>query len=277
MAVWSGIWRCSVSESDLSCDMNQDKYVERDRYDAHARELLASLGGAHVAEKFGSHGIRQSLRTPYLCYEQQISEVIRPQSRVLELAAGAGMHTSALLQTGAHVTATDISPLSLKILEQRFSDANGRLVTHVADMEALPFNDDMFDVVVCAGGLSYGEPSLVDSEIRRVLRPGGILICVDSLNHNPVYRANRWIHYLRGNRSKSTLKRMPDQARIKALGKGFSNVSVRYFGSISFAAPLIARLSGEKTAQELSDCIDQWIAVRRSAFKFVLVARGLLG
>jgi ubiquinone/menaquinone biosynthesis C-methylase UbiE len=257
--------------------MNQDKHIERDRYDAHARELLACLGGAHVEEKFGSHGIRQSLRTPYLCYEQQINKVIRPQSRVLELAAGAGMHTSALLQTGAHVTATDISPLSLKMLEQRFRGTNGHFVTAVADMEALPFSNYMFDVVVCAGGLSYGQQSLVDAEIRRVLRLGGTLICVDSLNHNPVYRANRLIHYLRGNRSKSTLKRMPDQVRIKSLSDGFSNVSVRYFGAISFAAPLLARLLGEKTAQELSDGIDQWIGVRRSAFKFVLVAQGLLG
>lgn len=276
MAVWSGTWRNSVSANDLNCDMNQDKQVERDRYDAHARELLFGLGDAHVAEMFGAHGIRPSLRTPYLFYEQQIMKVIRPQNCVLELAAGVGMHTSALLQTGAHVTATDISPLSLKILEQRFCSANGRLVADVADMEALPFNDGMFDVVACAGGLSYGEPSLVDAEIRRVLRPGGTLICVDSFNHNPVYRANRWIHYLRGNRSKSTLKRMPNQARIKALGYGFQNLSVHYFGAMSFAVPLLARLSSEKTAQELSDRIDKLIRVRRSAFKFVLVAQGFL-
>ena len=274
MAVWSGTWRNSVSASDLGRDMNQDKLVERDRYDAHAKELLSGLRGTQVTDMFGSHGIPPSLRTPYLFYEQRIREVIRPQDRVLELAAGAGMHTSALLQTGAQVTATDISPHSLKILEQRFGGVNGRLVTDVADMEALPFNDDMFDVVACAGGLSYGEPSLVDAEIRRVLRPGGMLICVDSLNHNPVYRTNRWLHYLRGNRSKSTLKRMPDLARIKALGGGFSNVSAHYFGALSFTMPVLARLLGENAAQAASDRVDQLVGVKRSAFKFVLVAQG---
>ena len=139
-------------------------------------------------------------------------------------------------------------------------------------MESLPFDDSSFDVITSAGSLSYGAPILVDTEIRRVLRPGGMLICVDSLNNNPVYRANRWIHYLRGNRSKSTLKRMPDLARIRSLSEGFSSVNVRFFGAMSFVMPGIARLFGENTARVASDRIDQLVGVRRSAFKFVIVA-----
>lgn len=88
---------------------------------------------------------------------------------------------------------------------------------------------------------------------------------------------NRWLHFVRGNRSKSTLNRVPDLARIKALGDGFSNVSVHYFGALSFAMPVVARLLGEEYAQAASDRIDKLIGVRRSAFKFVLVAQGLLG
>lgn len=141
-------------------------------------------------------------------------------------------------------------------------------------MESLPFDDSSFDVIACAGSLSYGEPLLVDTEIRRVLRPGGIFICVDSLNHNPVYRANRWLHFIRGNRSKSTLKRMPDLARIRALSEGFSNVDVRFFGAMSYAMPGIARLFGESTALVVSERIDHLVGVKRSAFKFVVVAQG---
>ena len=122
--------------------------------------------------------------------------------------------------------------------------------------------------------MSYGDPNLVDAEIRRVLRPGGIFICVDSLNHNPLYRINRWLHYLRGNRSKSTLMRMPDLTRIKALGFGFSRVNVNYFGSLSFAMPLLSKFIGMHYAKVVSDCFDHLIGVRRSAFKFVLVAQG---
>ena len=101
------------------------------------------------------------------------------------------------------------------------------------------------------------------------------MVCVDSLNHNPIYRANRWLHYIRGIRSKSTSKRMPDLTRIKVLGEGFSSVNVHFFGAMSYAMPGIARLLGENTARAASDRIDQLIGVRRSAFKFVVVAQGL--
>lgn len=254
--------------------MEQDKLIERERYDARAQSQMA--GAAIVGEvPLGSQTMASYLRSPYIFYEQKIAEFIRPSHRVLELGAGAGLHTRALLQTGAQVIASDISPNSLSLLKQRFQNTPGNLKTEVADMESLPFEASSFDVIVCAGSLSYGEPHVVDAEIRRVLRPGGMLICVDSLNHNPVYRTNRWLHYLRGNRSRSTLKRMPNLARIKALGDGFSSVSVRYFGALSFAMPVLARLLGENATQAASDRIDQLVGVRRSAFKFVLVAQGL--
>jgi ubiquinone/menaquinone biosynthesis C-methylase UbiE len=160
------------------------------------------------------------------------------------------------------------------LLKLQFKNVSGNLRTEVADMENLPFDDSSFDVITCAGSLSYGDPYLVDAEIRRVLRPGGMLICVDSLNHNPVYRVNRWFHYLRGNRSKSTLKRMPNLARIRALGDGFAIMNVSYFGALSFAMPVVSRLLGEDAAQAASERIDQLLHVRRLAFKFVLVAQG---
>jgi len=71
------------------------------------------------------------------------------------------------------------------------------------------------------------------------------------------------------------LKRIPDLARIRALSEGFSSVNVRFFGAMSFAMPGIARLFGENTARAASDRIDQLVCVRRSAFKFVIVAQGL--
>ena len=254
--------------------MDEDKLVELHRYDARARSQLSTSGAAPAAGEFGSGAMPQYLRTPYIFYEKCVSKLIGSQDQVLELGAGSGLHTWALVQTGAVVTATDISPNALKLLKQRIVNAGGHVMTQVADMESLPFADASFDVVACAGSLSYGEPARVNTEIRRVLRPGGMLICVDSLNHNPVYRTNRWLHYLRGNRSRSTLKRMPDLARIKALGDGFSNVSVHYFGALSFAMPVLARLLGENAAQAASDRVDQLISVRSSAFKFVLVAQG---
>jgi SAM-dependent methyltransferase len=251
-----------------------DKSIERQRYESRARLALESQP-RHDPLELGAAGISSALRAPYDFYEQLILELVSSKHEVLELAAGSGFHTAALLRTGARVTASDISPSSLALLEKNLGSlAPGRLKCRVADIESLPFETQTFDIVACAGSLSYGDPELVNAEILRVLRPGGAFICVDSLNHNPIYRFNRWLNYRRGERTSSTLHRIPDLQRIEELSGHFSSVRVRYFGSITWAMPVLEKLLGRASASRLSDAFDDFIAVKRSAFKFVLAAQG---
>jgi ubiquinone/menaquinone biosynthesis C-methylase UbiE len=251
-----------------------DKTVELERYEQRARLALDSEE-RRAPDELGSAGIAVELRAPYTFYEDVISRLVSANTDVLELGAGAGLHTAALLRTGAHVTATDISPGALSLLENKLAGLSSeRLTIRVADMEVLPFEAESFDVVTCAGSLSYGDPKLVDAEILRVLRPGGSFLCVDSFNHNPIYRLNRWLNYRRGERTLSTLRWMPDAKRIERISRNFATSEVRYFGSITWAMPLLARLLGSASASKVSDAFDGLIGVRRSAFKFVLAAKG---
>jgi SAM-dependent methyltransferase len=251
-----------------------DKFIECARYDDRAKVQL-DTDSILTSVIIGSETMPTYLRPPYIAYEKKIADLIQPGSRVLELGAGTGLHTLGVLRAGADLVASDISPNALRLLELRFRQIPGQLTTVVADMENLPFEASSFDSIVCAGALSYGDPHVVDAEIRRVLRPGGTLICVDSLNENPVYRMNRWVHWLCGNRSKSTLRRMPNLSRIEALGVGFSDVNVQFFGGLTFVMPVLARLLGADAARLVSDRFDRLCGVRRSAFKFVFVAEGL--
>jgi ubiquinone/menaquinone biosynthesis C-methylase UbiE len=253
--------------------MKNDKKTEYLRYDARAKSLLLSGNNAFESEpSFGSLACPPILRTPYLYYEQCIRQHISKDQDVLELGSGTGTHTYALTQSGARIVASDISSHALKVLAQRIKG----VTTQVADMESLPFEDSSFDVVTCAGGLSYGDPALVDAEIQRVLRPGGVFICVDSLNHNPIYRLNRWLHYKRGERTKSTLLYMPTMERIQSISRGFESMEVRYFGAVSYMMPVLAHIVGQSRAAQFSDFVDHLVHVRRAAFKFVLVAHGRL-
>ena len=167
--------------------------------------------------------------------------------------------------------ATDISEQSLELLRKRLN-GSGNLKTEVADMESLPFENGSFDVVTSAGSLSYGDNDRVMMVIFRVLKQGGVFICVDSLNHNPIYRINRWMHYLRGNRTFSTLKRMPTLSLVEKYRLKFGTVNVQYFGSISWVAPLLSKILNEKIGTRISDYFDKMFSVRKSAFKFVMVA-----
>jgi SAM-dependent methyltransferase len=257
--------------------LESDRLAELSRYDARAEALLAKwdMDRGHQPSAQGSQAVELVFRAPYVFYEQAIRDNVQPEDDVLELGAGMGLHTKVLIDTGARVTATDISRNALAVLKRNLGGPKAdRLTTCVADLGALPFDDAAFDVVACAGSLSYGDAVEADAEVRRVLRSGGAFVSVDSLNHNPIYRFNRWVNYIRNRRTRGTLVRMPRISRIEAIVEHFRTSEVRFFGCISWIMPLLIRVIGSTGAARLSDGVDALLSIRRSAFKFVLIARG---
>jgi len=242
-----------------------DKDIEERRYNGKAQSALDAGYLTSI------NALTLPLKTPYDFYESVIVERLGAESFVLEIGAGMGENTGFLLETGAYVCSSDISVESLNVLMKRF-DGNAQLTTKVADIEKLPFEDGVFDMVVNAGSLSYGNHNTVLNEIHRVLKPDGVFVAIDSLNNNPIYRFNRYVHYLRGSRSLSVIKRAPDLGLLRKYEYKFGQVENQFFGSISYLVPLLNAVFGEKIATKISGRIDSLVGVKRSAFKFVMVA-----
>jgi SAM-dependent methyltransferase len=106
--------------------------------------------------------------------------------RVLEAGAGSAWVSLRLLEGGHRVVATDVNldEADGLLAPNRFLDAPERLPRAEAEMEALPFEPGLFDLVVVAGALHHA-PRLGRAlvEMRRVTRRGGLLLVTDS----PVY------------------------------------------------------------------------------------------
>jgi ubiquinone/menaquinone biosynthesis C-methylase UbiE len=250
--------------------MKDDKTLERERYDAKAKAQTQAGWGRDLLIDWYQF-VPEIYREPYEWYVAKIRSCVSSESRVLEIGCGMGAFTGVLLRSAATVCATDISPSSLEVLRARYN-ASGNLETKVTDMESLPFQDGSFDVVASAGSLSYGDSQLVMNEIHRVLRPGGYFVCVDSFNHNPIYRLNRWLHYLKGDRTISTLMRMPSMSTLDRYAEKFSKIDVWYFGSISWMIGGLQKMFGTDVAVRLSKLTDRAIGVKRSAFKIVMIS-----
>lgn len=248
----------------------QDKETERSRYNVAADACLANTGGI---APLGAAGVNIELRSPYLTYERLLRAKLCPGMDVLELGTGSGMHTGIPVASGAQIFATDISERSLTVVKNRFKGQSENLKLIVSDIETMPFPSNVFDVVCAAGVLSYGDNGLVMEEIYRVLKPGGTFICVDSLNNNPVYRLNRWLHYIRGKRSKSTLRRMPSLKTLCAYRDRFNGIDVLFFGGLSFLAPVLVAVFGGDKARVFLDRFDTVFRIKKLAFKFVMVAK----
>ena len=118
-----------------------------------------------------------------LIFEPYAADVVnrlrsRAVSRVLEIAAGTGVVTRALasvLPENVSIVATD---LNQAMLDQASAVGTKRAVEwRQADAMRLPFQDGIFDAVVCQFGVMFfPEKSKAFTEARRVLRAGGVFV-----------------------------------------------------------------------------------------------------
>jgi SAM-dependent methyltransferase len=99
---------------------------------------------------------------------------LRPDSTVLDVAAGNGNATLAFARRWARVTSTDYVE-ALLMRGRRRAEADGLDVAYqVADVENLPFADQSFDAVVSTFGVMFApNQAKTVSEMLRVCRPGG--------------------------------------------------------------------------------------------------------
>lgn len=138
--------------------------------------------------------------------------------RVLDLGCGPGHTALALASSAAHVTGVDVTP-EMVVLARDL--ARQRRVTNVsfeeADVSVLPFAEASFDLVTSRfAGHHFGEPAKALMEARRVLRPGGRVLLVDTVapedpgldtfcntfeflrdpSHARCHRASEWVRML---------------------------------------------------------------------------------
>jgi ubiquinone/menaquinone biosynthesis C-methylase UbiE len=95
---------------------------------------------------------------------------------VLEIATGTGVVTramAAVLGPDVRITATDLNQPMLDVAAEK-QGADSRITWRQADGQALPFEDQSFDTVVCQFGMMFFPDKIKGyREARRVLRPGG--------------------------------------------------------------------------------------------------------
>jgi SAM-dependent methyltransferase len=101
---------------------------------------------------------------------------------VLEVGAGPGLTTDVLRRRVAHLTAVEVDGALAASLAVRLAGTNVDVVH--ADGTALPFDDERFDTATCFTMLHHvPSAELQDqllADVRRVLRPGGLLVGTDS-------------------------------------------------------------------------------------------------
>jgi SAM-dependent methyltransferase len=101
---------------------------------------------------------------------------IQPGGAVLDVACGTGNVAIPAALAGGRVTGVDLTPEHFPAARARAAEASVAVEWVEGDAEALPFEDDSFDVVLSAFGCMFAPRHVAAAaELARVLRPGGRL------------------------------------------------------------------------------------------------------
>lgn len=248
------------------------KKIEESRYDKRALKIIEKLKETHNGDLNEVENISSLIKTQYLFYKKLIKDKVKKGMKVLEIGCGTGEFSWQAISSGAYVTLLDISENSLEAARYRFKKNMKNIQFKKGDMENLPFKNESFDIVLCSGSLRYGDHEIVRNEIFRVLKNNSFFICIDSLDHNLIYKINRFIHFLRGKRTLETINRIPNLKLIKSYGE-YGWEKHYYFGSFIWLIKLLDRFLSPKIIIKFSIFLDKLFANHLTAFNFVMLAK----
>lgn len=120
---------------------------------------------------------------------RQIGRLLEPAARklvelagvtagddVLDIGVGSGNVTIAASETGANVVGIDITDVWWDEAHRRAGEAGQQLDLRIGDVEEIPFEDGIFDIVLSSFAAIFApRHDVAAAEMVRVCRPGGLI------------------------------------------------------------------------------------------------------
>lgn len=228
----------------------------------------------------------EAIRSTFLIEsEQAFCDLIKscsPGATILEIGCGRGEISRLAYHCGGNVLGIDISKEAIKYCKAEAEALNAAapknsLAFEVCDIDHLDNSIPKYDLIIDRE--VFSSISFVEAipRLASLLKPGGRLIVLECLGHNPIFNLNRTIGVLLGRRSKWAAKHIFKLQDIKTAQNYFSKTVVQYFHLFVFAALPLRIIFGkrlidplEKKFRALDSKIKNGSLLSRMAFKVVV-------
>lgn len=176
--------------------------------------------------------------------------------KALDYCCGNGSNTIFLAKQGAQAVGIDISPISIANCKKKAIEAGVEKNTNflVMDAENLEFAENYFYMIFCSGVLHHLDIKKAFSELSRVLKPEGKIICQEPLIYNPVfqYYRKKTPHL----RTKWETEHILSKKDIELAKQYFDKVEIKFFHLAALAAVPFRNLPGFHFILTLLEKID---------------------
>ena len=213
----------------------------------HARYLLAQGPGEVWNWETPAGRVRWARRV------KMLTAHLRPGQKVLELGCGTGFFTKSLANTGAQVTAIDISPDLLAVARAECAAEN--VTFEVQNAYAMTYGAEVFDSVVGSSVLHHLEVDAALKEIQRVLKPGGLVFFTEPNMMNPQIAVQKNVPAIKkrlgDSPNETAFFRWPLQRRMARAG--FRQIRIQPFDFLHPQIPRVWVGAGERLSSLLEN------------------------
>jgi len=179
--------------------MEERKENERAFHDNQRHGILAQRWTPELEDVIQSNSAWANMK--YYSVERKSREYVKiwyrencQGKRVLDYCCGNGDDSILAAESGAkEVMGIDISPVAIENCKKRIAQIGVENIVkfNVRDAENTNFDDNSFDIITEYGALHHLDLEKAFTELVRLLKPEGKIICTEALGHNPfinIYR-----------------------------------------------------------------------------------------